>query len=103
MKGCKKRGKNERRVQDRIVAEHERCCKGEIQDWRDAGKEGRRKEGMNEIRDPGMGGCRKGGMQERINQERRDAEHERCWKRGIQEWRDGCRKRGKKERRDERN
>ena len=34
------------------------------------------------------GGSRTGGMQERRVQDRRDAEQERCWKRGMQEKRE---------------
>ena len=50
---------------------------------------------MLEMRDTGIEGCRKRGKEERRVQDRRDAEQERCWKGGIQEWGDagqeGCR------------
>ena len=41
---------------------------------------------MLERRDTGMGGYRTRGMQECRVQDWRDAEQERCWKGGIQEW-----------------
>ena len=80
IEGCRKRGKEERRVQDRRDAEQERCWKGGIQEWRDARNEGRRKGGRKEKRYSGLKGYRKeyrkGGKQKRTVQDRRYAEQE---------------------------